>query len=286
MNFIKQILIGFVIGGGMILPGVSGGVLAVIFGIYEEMLNAVANFFKDVKKNILFLGPLVLGVVIGVFLFGKVLFFVFEEYPVEAKFTFIGLILGGLPALFKEVENSGDRKLKLCTFFISFTISITLFVLGRKNLNIDFSTRLDEDFISFILLFTTGFIFIAGKIIPGISSSFLLMLIGMYQFFLTILNNPFNLSNEEYLQLIPFVLGITIGAVILISIIRRLIKNHFSHTYSAIIGFVIGSIVAIYPGISTLYSNTTGVLLSIISFIFSYKFIRVGQKGIKQPQKY
>lgn len=281
MNIIKRILVGIVIGGGMILPGVSGGVLAVVFGIYEDMLEAVAKFFKNVKKNSVFLGPLLLGVAIGVLLFGKILFFVFDEYPTEAKFAFIGLILGGLPVLLNEIKSKGEKKLKLIPYLISFTIAIVLFVLGRDTINIDFSSNLDNGIISFVLLFMTGFIFIAGKIIPGISSSFMLMLIGMYQFLLNILNNPLGLSSNEYFQLLPFCIGIAVGGVSLIKIIRYLIKNYFSLTYSAIFGFVIGSIAAIYPGFSFNLQGLICLLLLITSFFISYKFTLKGQNKPK-----
>jgi putative membrane protein len=139
MKSIKQLMIGIVIGGGMILPGVSGGVLAVVLGVYEGMLDALANLIKDVRKNTYLLGPLLLGVVIGVLLFGKVLFFVFDKYPMEAKYTFMGLILGGIPILFREIEKKGEKKVNMPMLFVTFMIAITLFVLGKDTLNINFS---------------------------------------------------------------------------------------------------------------------------------------------------
>ena len=270
MTLVKNIMIGITIGGGMILPGVSGGVLAVIFGIYEKMLDSVANFFKDIKKNSLFLGPIIIGLIIGVLLFGKILFFLFDNYEMQAKYTFMGLILGGVPTLFKEIEKKGNEKTKTLILLISFIISIALFVLGKEKLNIDFSNQLDSGLISFGLLFLTGFLFISGKIIPGISSSFLLMLIGMYQFLLNVLNNPFGLPKNEYMQFIPFSLGVVVGAAILIKMIRYLLKNKFSATYSAIIGFVIGSISAIYPGITFDFHGIISIILFALGIIVSY----------------
>lgn len=270
MTFLKRIIAGMLIGGGMILPGVSGAVLAVILGIYEPLIDSISNFFKDIKKHSFFLIPVALGVIIGIFPFGKILFFAFENYPAEAKYTFIGLILGGLPALFGEIKEKGDKKLNVSVFIITFIISLSLFVLGKGTIDIDFSTKIDSGLITSVLLFITGFVFIAGKIIPGISSSFMLMLIGMYPFFLNILNNPLGLSNNEYFQIIPFILGITIGALILIKIMQRLIKRYFSTTYSAIIGFVIGSIAAIYPGFSFDLKGMVCLLLAITSFLAIY----------------
>jgi putative membrane protein len=279
MALIRQLLIGIVIGGGMILPGVSGGVLAVIFGIYEQLLDSVSHFFNNVKKNIRFLTPLLIGLIIGVLIFGKILFFVFDKYPMESKFTFIGLILGGLPILFKETERKGDKKVHLPVLILSFLIAITLFVLGKGTFDFDFSSNINEGFLSIFLLFLTGVIFIAGKIIPGISSSFLLMLIGMYQYLLNILNDPLALTNEQYLQLVPIVLGMVIGGIFLINIIQLVIKKHFSITYSVIIGFVIGSIAAIYPGFSFDVHGFVGVLLLLVSFLIVYKCTLAGHNN-------
>jgi putative membrane protein len=281
MILLKQMIIGVIIGGGMILPGVSGGVLAVVLGVYELMLNAIANFFKDKKKNLLFLGPLLLGVMIGVLLFGKILFFVFDKYPMEAKYTFIGLILGGVPLLFKEIQNKGYKKVNISVAFMAFIIAIGLFVLGKGTFNIDFSVNIGSGILSFVLLFITGMIFISGKIIPGISSSFLLMLIGMYQFLLNILNDPLGLSREQYVEIIPFVLGMIVGALILIKIIRSLLKNHFLATYSAIIGFVVGSIAAIYPGFTFNNHGLVSIILLLLAFYGSYQFSLLEQRKNK-----
>jgi putative membrane protein len=282
MKHIKRLIIGTIIGGGMILPGVSGGVLAVVFGIYETMLDSIANFFKNIKKNTIYLMPIILGIILGVFIFGKALFFLFDEYPMEAKYTFMGLILGGVPVLFKEVDEKGTKKINGKLLLFSFVVSISLFVLGKDSLNIDFSKSIDGDIISYVLLFLTGTIFIMGKIVPGISSSFLLMLIGMYQYFLNILNNPFGLSKSQYIEIIPFIAGIIIGGLFVIKIIRKLLKNHFSNTYSAIIGFVIGSVAAIYPGFSFDLKGLIGICLFAISLLISYKFSQTSQKNAKE----
>jgi putative membrane protein len=112
------------------------------------------------------------------------------------------------------------------------------------------------------------------------------MLIGMYQFLLNILNNPFGLTTNEYIQIIPFVLGIVVGAAILIKIIRYLLKNYFTTTYSNIIGFVIGSIAAIYPGFSFDYKGLICIILLSLAFLISYKFAVTEQKDSKEHQKY
>lgn len=272
METIRMIMIGIIIGAGMILPGVSGGVLAVIFGIYEKMLDAITNFFKNWRKNLLFLSPLIFGAIIGVIIFSKALNFAFNKYPMETCFTFIGLIIGGLPALFNKVKQTQEKKLNLTIYFITFLISLALFILSKNTIDINISNKLDKGFISNILLFITGFIYISGKIIPGISSSFILMLIGMYKYLLEILTNPISFIKTNGLELIPFFTGIIIGSIFWVKVMNYLLKKHQNKTYSAILGFIIGSIAAIYPGFSFNYHGLISIILFVTSLLLSCRF--------------
>lgn len=281
MSFFKRIMSGFIIGGGMILPGVSGGVLAVILGVYKSIIDSVANIFKDFKNNLYYLIPIVLGVFLGVFVFSKILFFLFEQYEIESKYAFIGLILGGIPLIYRELETKGSKKISILYFFLTLSISLLIFIISKNFINIDFSEYLNQGLLSFLLIFIAGFIFASGKIIPGISSSVLLIIIGMYQFFLTIIKDFFELTIIQYLQLIPFVLGIIFGVVIFIKIIRYLMDKYYTNTYSGILGFVVGSIAAIYPGFTFDYRGLICLCLMILGFCLSLLFSRVKKdKGI------
>ena len=106
MKLIYRFCMGVFIGAGAILPGISSGVLCVIFGIYDKLINSVLGFFKDIKTNFKFLFPIVTGVGIGVILFGNILKTMFTLYPIQTNFAFIGLILGCVPNLFKIANKS------------------------------------------------------------------------------------------------------------------------------------------------------------------------------------
>ena len=93
MNFISNLIKGIVIGAGAILPGISSGVICVIFGVYEKILNSILNFFKNIKENFKLLFPIALGAIFGIVLFGNILKVLFYSYPIQTKFTFIGLII-------------------------------------------------------------------------------------------------------------------------------------------------------------------------------------------------
>ncbi|MDD2489969.1 MAG: DUF368 domain-containing protein [Bacilli bacterium] len=272
MKQTKKVIMGMVIGGGMVLPGVSGAVIMVIFGLYDKVMKSLSNFFKDIKNNSMFLLPIIIGVIIGAFLFGNILYFLFENHEVATKWVFIGLILGGCPILFKEIKTEGNKKIYWHAFYISFILAFILFVIAMRLFDINFSLYLNDNLLGYILLFIAGFLFISGKIIPGISSSLLLLLIGMYEYVLNVIVNFFQLELSDYISLIPFVIGVLVGAVFLVKLIASLLEHHFNITYSIIIGFVLGSIPGLYPGISFDLNGLWLISLAILGYVFAYYF--------------
>lgn len=105
MRFLLNCLKGVTIGSGAILPGISSGVFCVIFGIYEKLLDSILNFFSDMKNNFKFLFPILLGISFGIIVFGNVLNYCLYQFPIQTKCIFIGLILGSIPSLFKEINK-------------------------------------------------------------------------------------------------------------------------------------------------------------------------------------
>ena len=110
MNFLVNCVKGIAIGAGAILPGISSGVLCVIFGIYEKLLDSILNFFKDLKNNSKFLTPLIIGAGIGILLFSNILNYLLFKFPIQTKSVFIGLILGSIPSLIKEINTKTSFK--------------------------------------------------------------------------------------------------------------------------------------------------------------------------------
>ena len=125
LKFIYLLIEGIALGAGAILPGISSGVLCVIFGIYDKLINSVLEFFNDVKKNIKFLTPILIGIGIGVILFGNILRTIFELCPIQTKFTFMGLIIGCIPSLITTAnKKDGFRLHYLLYSFITLSIAI------------------------------------------------------------------------------------------------------------------------------------------------------------------
>jgi putative membrane protein len=259
MNFLSDFIKGIVIGIGAVAPGVSGGTFAVILGIYKKLTDAIANIFKDFRKKIIMLFPLGLGAVVGVLIFSKVMKYLFENYNAEVKYLFIGLMIGTLPAVFKEANKKGFKKIYILPCIITLGITVLFMILENGVINIigEGKTGLME-----LLIYgaITGF----GTIIPGISSSFMLMYIGAYEVMLDAI------VNFDLMLLIPIGVGFALSILMFAKLISLLFKRFYGYTYYAVLGFVIGSIITIFPGIEFNLEYIIGLLLCVIGFYLSF----------------
>lgn len=128
LNNITNFFIGILLGTGAILPGISSGVICVILGMYDKLVESIFNLFKDFKKNFLYLFPIALGGFFGVFLFGNILKALFDSYPTQTSFCFIGLIAGSIPILIKKINKEHTFKLRYALFtIIAFSVDVFLF---------------------------------------------------------------------------------------------------------------------------------------------------------------
>ncbi|NLC88005.1 MAG: DUF368 domain-containing protein [Clostridiaceae bacterium] len=233
------------------------GILCVIFGLYEKLVNSILDIFKNFKKNFTFLFPIVLGIGIGFLFFSNILNSYFVTYQIEFKSLFLGLILGGIPSLFKQANKEKKFKFSLLLYtFISFCFGLFLIFLEK---NLDTSFFITEN--NFLFLFLCGFVMSCGIIIPGISSTVILMCFGIYYTYLESICT-FNLN-----VLLPMGLGIIIGCITFLILIRFLFKNFYSKTFYSIIGFVFGSIFIIIPNSFSLFS----ILLFLLGLFISLK---------------
>ena len=171
-----------------------------------------------------------------------------------------------MPFLIKEGKEKDKNKINHFLLTFTFILSFIVTVFFKNNLN--FSHELSNNFESFFKLFITGVIFISGKIIPGLSSSCMLMMIGMYSYYINIMSNPLTYTLNNPIQMIFIILGIIVGAVIFIKLMNYLLNKYYSTTYSLIIGFVLGSLIVMYP--NTI--NITGILTLFIGILVSYYF--------------
>lgn len=257
---VTRFFTGILLGSGAILPGISSGVICVILGIYDKIINSLTNLFKDFKTNFTYLLPLILGGIIGVFLVGNILKLLFNTFPMQTSFAFIGLILGSIPVLIKKVNSEHFFKARYLFFALtSFIIGCGLVVIENK-LNINFNST-----ISIPYLILSGFLMSIGVVIPGISNTLILMCIGIYPVYLNAI------TTLNFSVLFPMGIGLIIGAIIFIFIMKALFKHFYMPTYYSIIGFTLGSIFVLYSPLSFDFAGLVSVLLLIAGFKIANK---------------
>lgn len=243
---IKNILKGIIIGIANIIPGVSGGILAISMGVYDVIIDALAHLPQQLKKSIRTLFPFAIGAFIGIITLSFIMEYLFLYYPLPTYFCFIGLILGGLMKILKNIPFSKLTLSHYLLFFSAFIITFALPYLNHSTLQTNLSFSLE----SFIKLLMIGFIISATMIIPGISGSIILMILGYYQPLLHIINQSityllaFDFIHliENILFLFPLAVGVIIGIFSLAKLIKICLSRYKSYTYCAILGLVLSSI--------------------------------------------
>lgn len=264
MHFIFNYLKGVLIGAGAILPGISSGVFCVIFGIYETLVNSVLNLFHDFKKNFIFLLPFGLGGITGVLLVGKLLNFLFTTYPMPTQFCFIGLILGSIPVLLKKANQNKGFRLHYLIFLLA-SFSIGVLSIGLENILPEWHHLEVADGLSFYLVLA-GFFMSIGIVMPGVSSSVILMALGVYSTYLTAV------ATVDFSVLLPMGVGLLIGSVLFLKVIQFLLNRYYSPTFYMIIGFVLGSVLILYPGFSFTLEGFSSLGLFVLGFLVGLKF--------------
>lgn len=251
MKFLLDILRGCAIGIANIIPGVSGGTLAVSMGIYDKIINSVTGLFRHFKKSVTTLLPYGIGMVVGLLGLSFIIEFLFARYPLPTILLFIGLILGGVPAILKKIRGQKIGVIGIVLFFIFFLLLILLpFIAGEERTDL----VLTADIITMIKLFFIGVIASATMVIPGVSGSMILMSLGYYAPILTSINNfvravldfNFNAALAECAVLVPFGIGVLVGIFAIAKLIEFLLARFETYTYCAVLGLVAASPISIF----------------------------------------
>ena len=250
MKIIQDILRGVVIGVANLSPGVSGGTMMVSMGIYDTVIGCINSLFKDLKRCVRVLWPYVVGMALGILLLAKLLTFLLATYPLQTNLTFIGLIFGGLPAIL--IQTKGDKKgvPGAIAFCAAFALVVILQLLGEgdgHDATLAFSVG------QIVILFIMGVIASATMVIPGVSGSMMLMLLGYYNPIVGTVSRMVDalvhVNFGEILAccqvLVPVGLGVVIGIFAIANLIEMLLHRYKGPTYCAILGLVAASPVAI-----------------------------------------
>src|SRR5690625_1084200 len=242
----KNIYRGMVMGVSDVVPGVSGGTIAVILGFYDRLIAAINGLFtRQWKKQLNFLIPLVIGVALAIFSFSRVMNWLLAHYEQPTYYFFLGLIIGILPYLFRESEAKTTF-----TWYHILLLLLGVLLISFLPLNPDEGAIIEQKtFSTYLLLFFSGFIASAAMILPGISGSFVLVVIGVYK---TVIHA---LSTFDLKVIFVVSFGIALGIITMSKIIHYFLKQYRIATFAFIIGLVIGSVFVIFPGWTTSVSQ-------------------------------
>ncbi len=259
-TFLGLLLSGLIIGVASITPGLSGGILAIALGLYAPALDAVTKLRKDFKNSFLFLMPLAIGAAIGLLVFGIIMKPLLENFETSIIYLFMGLVIGSMPSVIKKASCNGFRVSFLIPFLLTFAIGMIL--AGTVDSNIK-----NAEPTPFILLISGGVLSL-GMVVPGISSSFLLLEMGVYEKIIDAL-----LSFDIY-----FIFWVALGFIIVslatVKLINSAFKRFHGYAYFAALGFLLSSMIAVFPGLRTGWYLITDVFLVIIGAAAVYCFMK------------
>ncbi|OJF76231.1 MAG: hypothetical protein BKP49_08815 [Treponema sp. CETP13] len=296
MEFIKLIAIGILLGISNVIPGVSGGTLAVVFGVYDRIIELITINIKKIFSRWKFIVPLLVGLIIGIFAFTNIITTLLQNYRIPTNWFFMGLIAGSIPFIWKKIRNSKKSNISenltqkqqnnvlveddledlkqdffenstapivstAVSFFVALIIMLIMLFFNPVQ---NSSPQTVFSLILCIKLLIAGSLAAIAMIIPGISGSFLLLAIGMYSTVITAV------ANLNIILLIFLTIGIILGLLGGAKLIRFIMSKFYSQTYGAIMGLVIGSITIIFPGIASGIEFAVSILVFIAGFILAY----------------
>lgn len=271
MESIKLLVKGFIIGIGKIIPGVSGAMFAMIFGVYEKAVEIISDLRK-LKGNFKFMFLLGISILIAILCGSKVINYCLDNYYLWTMLFFIGMMASGIKPLFKNVEG---KKITKKNLLISLFVVIILAVMSCVDME-GITKNLDRSFITILLIFISGIIDAVGTVIPGVCGTALLMMVGYYDKVISSLSNLLTFTNmsETLFVLIPFVIGLVLGIILVSKLITYLFKNFNTTVHCSIIGFAISStiilLVKAFAVSFTIKELVIGIILFIVGFILTY----------------
>jgi putative membrane protein len=274
INLFKNLLKGLAFGITETIPGVSAGTIAIILGFYFEIVETINHFFENLKKNIAFAIPFVIGIISGVLLFSSIMQYLLTNYSFPTMLFFIGLIVGIIPHIFSKVKTPGFRYKfhEILMVALPFALVITISFLKHPSA-IEPEEAVKSITIPYmIFIFFAGMLAAAALVVPGISGSFVLLLLGIYPLAIFTLSSIRLLITGETTPglvadickvLGPLALGIIIGGLSMVRIIEKLLNNYSKALYLIILGLISGSVIALFNNPIVYKSGVTALMIVI-----------------------
>lgn len=277
-NWLTRLIKGILVGIGAILPGLSGGVLSVIFGIYDPMIQFLSNIKHRFLENVRYFIPVGLGGVIGVVIFSKLVMAAFGQYEAQFVCLFIGFVIGTFPSLYRAAGKEGRSSSDILVLIVAAVAIFALMFAGRNFPTIEPSP---------LVWFFSGALVALGFIVPGMSPSNFLIYFGLYD------KMAAGISSFDISMLIPFVIGAIACVILMAKLVAWLFKRYYSKMYHAILGMVVGSSLGIFPatvfpayteaglaesGLSFGVALAFGAVMLLIGIVTSYQFSKVEER--------
>ncbi len=239
MEHIKNLINGMLIGISSIIPGMSGGTMAVILDIFDQMIGAISNLRRTFKKSVIYLAPIGIGMVLGVLLLSGFLSGMLQSHPVEMQLFFIGVVAGSLPLVTRKALEEPFRRHSLLALMGTLAVMICIFFVKPDDSGVELIRNPGVSQMIQLMLYAA--FAAAAMVIPGVSGSFFLMLFGVYHSVLTAV------SEWNFAVLIPVGIGMIIGILFCAKLLDLLLQQHKQAMYFGILGCVVGSIPNIWP---------------------------------------
>lgn len=272
MNLIKMILKGVVVGVANAIPGVSGGTMMVSMGIYDKLIHAITHLFSEFKKSMKLLLPILVGAALGVLILAALIEKMFAVVPIQTNLLFIGLIVGGLPMMTKKVKDEKPNAACIIGFIFFFALVVGMAAMGEGE-----SAAADVSFnmVNVIKLFGVGIVAAATMVIPGVSGSMMLMIMGYYETIISTINDfvkaalafdmPAILTSCSVL--LPFGIGAVIGIAIIAKLVEIVFEKFPNVAYWCIIGLIVSSPIGIILMNLTAFKEHMGIVAILTGIV-------------------
>lgn len=223
-----------------LIPGVSGGTVAMMFGIYDRLLEAISGIFsRNWRRHLGFLVPLAAGIVIALLAFSRGIEYLLEHHFVPTQFLFLGLVIGVVPLLLRQARDAAGLGATELAVMLIATAAIASLAFIRPS---DAAAVIAPTGLAWAGLFGAGWLGSMAMLLPGISGSFVLLLLGVYPTAIAAL------ANLNIPVMFAIGAGVIVGFIASSKLIRWMLATYPGPTYAAAIGLVVGSVAIIYPG--------------------------------------
>lgn len=286
MDYLAQIIKGVLIGTANILPGISGGTLAISMGVYEQILHALTHLHKETRQSLSALLPYIIGIIGGIAGLSFSMEFMFRAWPLQTNLAFIGLIFGGLPGVVRQIANpqQSDRSPReistlsaACFLTLVIATALSLMKAGQGQPDVVLCIGIMPS----LLLFLLGVMSAGTMVVPGTSGSMILMMIGYYQPLLSAVNRTllalimadFPTFLTQGIILAPYAAGLILGFYLFALLMETLFSKFARITYCSVLGLVLSSPIGILAGIPGSRFTPGAIAAGAVCFFIALVFV-------------